>query len=314
MSVSKPLWLICILAISLLFASLRLVAQQQPQLAHYMFNPQFNNPGSVGFSNSINASVVHRQQWYGFEGAPQTTFVSFDAPIRVISSGVGLNIINDQIGLYKNTTIQLQYNYQLPVLDGVLGLGIQGGMNSMGLKITDPKVETSEDPTLKAKEDASKFLFDGNIGLFYQVVDRYEVGLSMDLNQPQAREELGYRKRRNLNLFGNYHFTIERFPEIDFVPSTIIRSDFSGLQMDVSLVGMYQKQYWGGVSYRLGDAAALIGGLFIKQFQVGLAYELATSRMMSASKIGGSFELFFRYCFNLSIDRLPQSYKNSRYL
>ncbi len=291
-----------------------LYGQQTPQISHYMFNSPMFNPASAGFSNSITASGIHRQQWYGFEGAPQSTLISVDAPLRMFRSGVGLNIANDQIGSFNNTAIQLMYNYQLPFAEGTLGLGIQGGLNSTGLQFTNMKPETLSDPTLQGKDDVSKFLFDMSVGVFYQVPDQYELGVSLNhINQPRA-EDLAYKEKRCLNLSGNYHFTIEQFPMIDFVPSTLIKSDFSTMQMDLSLLGVYNKQYWGGISYRLGDAVVLLGGLFIRQIQIGLAYDVATNWMFKGSKIGGGFEVFARYCFNLSVDRLPQSYKNSRYL
>ncbi|MCL2682446.1 MAG: PorP/SprF family type IX secretion system membrane protein [Bacteroidales bacterium] len=291
-----------------------LYSQQMPQISHYMFNPQMYNPASVGFSNSILASGIHRQQWYGMEGAPQTTIISIDAPLRIIKSGVGLNITNDQIGWFNNTYIQLAYNYQLPFLNGTLGMGIQAGMNNFGLKLTDIRPpETPNDIVLQNKDDASRFLFDVSLGLFYQVLNQYEIGISLGhLNAPRS-PDLHYQQARCLNLSGNYHFTLDLFPKIDFVPSTLIKTDFSSTQIDLSLVGVYDKQYWAGISCRLGEVV-LMGGLFIKQMQVGLAYDLATNWMFKSSKIGGSFEIFARYAFNLSVDRIPKSYKNSRYL
>ena len=293
-----------------------LCAQQMPQVSHYMFTPQMYNPASVGFSNSIVASAIHRQQWYGMEGAPQTTLVSVDAPIRIIQSGVGLNMTNDQIGgIYNNTTLQLAYNYQLPVWQGVLGMGVQGGLHSMGMGLSGARPPTSEpDPVLQGKEDLSKFLFDVSLGLFYHVAGKYEIGASLlHINQPE-HQDLAYRQRRCLNLSGNYHFTLDAFPSINFVPSTLIKYDFTTMQMDLSLVGVHNRQYWGGLSYRLGEAVVLMGGLFIKQFQVGLAYDLVTNWLIKGSKMGGGFELFARCNFNLSVDRLPKSYKNSRFL
>ncbi len=316
MSVLKHWLLILIFALAQTAIVSDLCCQQVPQVSHYMFNPQFSNPASAGLTNSIVSSVIHRQQWYGGEGMPQTTLFSFDAPLRFIQSGIGLNVVNDKLGQFNNTSIQISYNYQFPAFNGTIIVGIQGGINSKGLQVSDVKApETSEDPTIKGKEDASHFLFDVSPGVYYQVLDQYEIGISLgQVNQPAAHSELGIKDKRCLNLFGNYHFTMEQFPSIDFVPSTLIKSDFATTQMDISLLGVYQKLYWGGISYRFGDAVTLLGGLFIRQIQVGLAYDLATNQMIKASKIGGSFEIFARYNFNLSVDRLPQSYKNSRYL
>jgi type IX secretion system PorP/SprF family membrane protein len=212
----------------------------------------------------------------------------------------------------------LSYNYQIPFLDGTLGIGIQGGMSSMGLKLTDIRTPDNNpnDPVLQDKQDASQMLFDFGAGLFYRVFDQYEIGISLGhINQPES-DHLNYKQRRCLNLSGSYNFTLAQFPRIDFVPSTLIKSDFTSMQIDLSLVGLFNKQYWGGVTYRLGDAIVLLGGLNLRQFplQVGVAYDLATNWMFRASKIGGGFEVFARYSFNLSVDRIPQSYKNSRFL
>ncbi|MDR2907731.1 MAG: PorP/SprF family type IX secretion system membrane protein, partial [Bacteroidales bacterium] len=141
--------LLCML---LSIASVSLYGQQEKQISHYMLNPQMFNPACAGFSNAIVASGIHRQQWYGGDGAPQTTILSLDAPLRMIQSGMGLNIVSDPLGLFlKSTTIQLTYNYQMPFAEGTLSMGLQGGMNSFGIKLVDPKVpEGLSDPTLQA--------------------------------------------------------------------------------------------------------------------------------------------------------------------
>jgi type IX secretion system PorP/SprF family membrane protein len=191
-------------------------------------------------------------------------------------------------------------------------------MNNIGLRAFDPRPPESGRPDNViigiGREDVSRFLFDVSAGLFYQVLDQYEIGISLvHINEPRSTD-LYYQQRRCLNLSGNYHFTISQIPRVNFVPSALIRSDFTSMQVDLSLVGVYERQYWGGISYRLGDAIVLLGGLFIRQMQVGLAYDLATNWMFKSSKIGGSFEIFARYAFNLSLDRVPQSHKNSRFL
>ena len=42
-------------------------AQQVPQFSQNMFNKLANNPGYTGSSETINAMVLHRSQWIGFE-------------------------------------------------------------------------------------------------------------------------------------------------------------------------------------------------------------------------------------------------------
>jgi len=303
-----------------------LYGQQTPQISHYMFNMQMYNPASAGFTNSIVASGIHRQQWYGMDGNPQTTIFSVDAPIRAINSGVGLNFINDRIGFFSSTTIQLAYNYQMPFLDGRLGMGIHLGMNNMGIQMTEMRPPSGgsgpgSDATLQGLDDVSGFLFDFGLGLFYSVADQYEIGISLGhINQPRfdgsdGRPEV-FRQRRVLNISGNYNFSLSMFPRIDFVPSTLIKTDFTTMQIDLSVMGVFDRRFWGGLSYRWGDAIVVFGGLHLQQFplQLGIAYDIATNWMSRASSIGGGFEIFARYSFNLAVDRVPQSHRNSRFL
>ncbi|MCL2417194.1 MAG: type IX secretion system membrane protein PorP/SprF [Bacteroidales bacterium] len=297
-----------------------LYGQQTPQISHHMFNMQIHNPASAGFTSSIVASAIHRQQWYGMDGAPQTTLVSFDAPLRVINSGVGLNVVNDRIGFFNSTLIQLAYNYQISFWNGTLGMGVHLGTNNMGLRGNfNPREQN--DPVLQGLEDVSGWLFDVGLGLFYSVTDRYEIGISLGhINQPRFDNSGGspdiFRQRRVLNLSGNYNFTLDMFPRINFVPSTHIKTDFTTMQIDFSLIGMFDRQYWAGISYRWGDAIVLLAGLHLQQFplQVGVAYDIATNWMSRASRMGGGFEIFARYSFNLTVDRIPQSHRNSRFL
>ena len=297
--------------------------QQTPQISHYMFNMQMYNPASAGFTNSIVASAIHRQQWFGdLVGNPQTTIIAVDAPLRMINSGVGVNITNDRIGFFNSTTIQLAYNYQIPFWDGTLGMGIHLGMNNMGMDLSGAVAPDGVvgDQTLQNLLDVSGFMFDFGLGLFYSVADQYEIGISLaHINQPrfdQTVEDGVFRQRRVLNISGNYNFSLSMFPRIDFVPSTLIKTDFTAMQVDLSLMGVFDRRFWGGISYRWGDAIVLLGGLHLQQFplQIGVAYDIATNWMSRASSIGGGFEIFARYSFNLALDRVPQSHRNSRFL
>ena len=54
--------------LSLCFLGL-LKSQQVPQFSQNMFNKLANNPGSAGSSDAINATLLHRSQWMGFEGS-----------------------------------------------------------------------------------------------------------------------------------------------------------------------------------------------------------------------------------------------------
>ena len=47
-------------------------AQQQVQYTQYMYNTMSVNPGYTGTSNRLEAYLIHRSQWVGMSGAPNS--------------------------------------------------------------------------------------------------------------------------------------------------------------------------------------------------------------------------------------------------
>ena len=121
------------------FASLKVDAQQTPQFSQNMFNKLANNPGFAGSMEAICATALHRQQWIGFgDGRPVTTNLSVDAGIPAIYGGVGLNIVNETIGQYDNLGLQLSYAYRTELGNGQVGTGISLGMYQSSLDGSSP--------------------------------------------------------------------------------------------------------------------------------------------------------------------------------
>ena len=60
-----------------------LIAQQDEQFSHYMYNQLDFNPGSAGSKEAINASLLGRRQWVGIDGGPTTSIdTAPDQPAR----------------------------------------------------------------------------------------------------------------------------------------------------------------------------------------------------------------------------------------
>ena len=73
-------------------------AQQDPLYAQYINNPLVINPAYTGINNVLNASLGHRTQWAGFEGAPNTTSLSVHSSLFDNKVGGGILLIRDQRG------------------------------------------------------------------------------------------------------------------------------------------------------------------------------------------------------------------------
>jgi len=83
----------------------------------------------------ICLSLINRQQWVGFDGAPGTSFFQANAPVKPfgLKSGVGLSIMNDRIAFNKDLGINAYYAYRLDIGQGTLGIGINMGLINKAL-------------------------------------------------------------------------------------------------------------------------------------------------------------------------------------
>jgi hypothetical protein len=84
-------------------------------------------------------------------------------------------------------------------------------------------------------------------------------------------------------------------------------------QLTVSSNFIYNKKFWGGVSYRVGEAAiGMVGIELFSGMRIGYAYEFSTTQISKYNN--GSHEFLLGYCFTLKKERPPQQYKSIRFL
>jgi len=279
-------------------------AQQVPQFSQNMFNKLANNPAIAGSSESINATVLHRSQWMGFDGAPTTLNLSVDMPVEVLHGGIGLNIVSDAIAEYSNLGVQLSYAYQTDLGHGQLGIGASAGMFQSGLEGGNLN---PADPENFATESGSVMDFGG--GLYYNTQDVY-IGLStLHITEPtiENEENIIGLSRHYFLLAGYYH---EINPLVSLNPSIYLKSDGSTSQLDINTNIIYNNKMWGGVSYRLDEGIVLLTGMNINDdLKFGIAYDVVLNKIQN-----NSIEFMLGYSFKVDYDRPVKSYKNPRYL
>ena len=279
-------------------------AQQVPQFSQNMFNKLANNPAIAGSSEKVNATVLHRSQWMGFDGAPTTLNLSIESPIQILHGGIGLNIVSDAIAEYSNLGVQLSYAYQTDLGHGQLGIGASAGMFQSGL---DGGNLNPADPENFATESGVAMDFGG--GLYYTTQDVY-IGLStLHITEPTIEnvENIIGLSRHYFLLAGYYH---EITPLISLNPSIYLKSDGSTSQLDINTNIIYNNKMWGGVSYRLDEGIVLLTGMNINDdLKFGIAYDVVLNKIQN-----NSIEFMLGYSFKVDYDRPIKSYKNPRYL
>lgn len=313
-----------IAAILVAFTGVLTFAQQDPQFSQNMFNKLPTNPGYAGTNKAICATALYRQQWASFPGAPKTGLLCVDAFIPKIMGGLGLTIMNDQLGFEKTNFARLAYSFHLPIGPGVLGIGAEAGMLQKSINgqwiapdgtSTGSATNPITDPSIP-RAAVGKTIFDVGFGLFYSTQKLY-AGLSTS-HIPES--EL---KTTNLNytVARTYYFTagydIELNQTWDLKPSIFVKSVSSPTQLDVNLLAQWNRKFYGGVSYRITDAIVALLGFNQSlsngsNLRIGYAYDITTSALKVQSK--GSHEIMLNYCFKIEPPAKKQSHQNVRFM
>jgi len=80
-------------------------AQQNVMVSQYMFNGLLLNPAYAGSHDYFSSTLMYRNQWVRVDGAPITSILAVDGPLKNRNVGLGLIIMNDKIGATDQTDI-----------------------------------------------------------------------------------------------------------------------------------------------------------------------------------------------------------------
>ncbi len=311
----KRLILIHALLLSLVYVS----AQQAPLLSHTFFNRVHQNPAFAGLQGEICANIINRQQWVGFEGAPQTTVLTINSPLNLfgINSGVGITMIDDRLGFESNFSGSIDYSYIRNLSTGTLSIGVKLGIYNKAFDGTFDTGEGNNQDTDRSIPDQKDqgLTYDLGIGAVYTLNNFYVGVSSVHLTQPKfnlkSGKELPYLKRHYFLMTG-YKLDLSSKP-IEIYPNLLVKYDGASPQFTINFNTVYNKKFWGGVTYRTTDALDInIGIELFNGIKIGYAYGLNLSKLINTNS--GSHEIMIGYCFNFEINRTPQKYRSVRFL
>ncbi len=278
-------------------------AQYDVPFSHYWVMEPYFNPASVGKEPKLNIAGAYALNFAGFENNPRTMYVSGDMPFMLGNSfhGVGLQLVNDQIGIFTHQRLSGQYAYKHSLFGGTISIGIQAGLimeNTDGGKID---LDTSGDPAFNTSDQKGQAL-DLAAGLYY-IRGPWYVGMSVQhLTAPLV--ELGETNElqidRTYYLTGGYNIKL-RSPFLSIHPSVLVRTDGVAYRGDVTARLDYKhenRHLYLGVGYSpTNSVTAMIGGVF-HGIHVGYSYEFYTTGISIGN---GSHELFINYQTDINL-------------
>ena len=121
-------------------------AQYDAMFTQYMFNEMYINPAYAGSKDAMAVNMSHRQQWINFPGRPITTSFTLHGPLANDKMGLGISLLNEQIGKLSRNLVYLNYAYRLKVSEkGKLSFGLMGGIHNQVNKLSELKATETGD-------------------------------------------------------------------------------------------------------------------------------------------------------------------------
>lgn len=284
-------------------------AQHDVMISQYMFNGLFLNPAYAGSHKYFSSTLLHRNQWVNFTGAPKTFLASVDGliPTKSENMGMGLIISNDRIGAREQTDIYANYAYQLKFKNNdKLAFGLKAGVSNYQFKNEKLTYWDGNDQVFAGRKSAwlPKFGF----GAYYFSANWY-AGLSIPtLLAYDSKKDFSFDVtqasflQRHYYLYGGYVFKLNE--QFKLKPSALIKYlPSSPMEADINVNLMYKDQIWIGAGYRSLDGLVFMAEYQTNtRFRVGYAYDAPLTKMKLYS--AGSHEIMIGYDFGKNIVKI----------
>lgn len=291
------------LVVFILVVSVAGKAQQHPMYSQYMFNMLNINPAYAGSRGILTATALYRNQWVNIPGAPQTTSVGFDMPIKDKKIGIGFQLFDDKLGIERSTGLNASYAFRIQLTEsGTLSLGLQAGILNYRANYSEVSTFQPNDPAFN--QNISGLLPSAAAGIYYNS-DRFYIGVSTPalLNTKISYDNVASVSSvtgRDLHLYLASGFVVPLNQDLMLKPSVLVKA-VSGapVEYDLNANLWIQNVVSFGFSYRTGDALVGMAELQLsRQLRLGYAYDKTFSDLGSYNT--GSHELMLRMEFGWS--------------
>ncbi|MEZ4854744.1 type IX secretion system membrane protein PorP/SprF [Flavobacterium sp.] len=290
----KPL----LFLIAFLLGIFKCVSQQDSQYTQYLYNTVNYNPAYAGNRGVVTVFGLHRAQWVGLAGAPETSVFSINAPIHEKNIGLGLSFVADKVGPSTENNISIDFAYTLPMNDDFnLSFGIKGALSELNIDYT--KLHVKNETDIYFQNNINTFIPNVGVG-FYLFSDQLFAGVSVpnileanyyDDNDPSVIAT----KRSTFYFIGGYVFDWNN--DIKMKPSLIGKMvNGAPFQLDVSTNVQFYDNFVIGASWRWSAAiSGMVGFQLTNNWFIGYAYDADTTSLTNYNS--GSHEIFLRYDF-----------------
>lgn len=271
-------------------------AQTDIKLSLNAMNPLIYNPAYAGSYDGLSIQGTHSTQWVGFEGAPETQYLSVHNRFTDSKVGAGLSIINDNAGPVKEMNFEGNFSYTIELNDAIsMAMGVKGGVNNFTLdynllSVMDP------DEISGSREKFNQMSPVAGVG-FYVFTERLFAGISTPniLTTKYYDEFENKIAKDSPSIYATigYQFLIEE--DIKLTPSLLYRYT-EGAESELFFMAMldWKNFFYGGLNIEVDSSVGAFAGFRVfDNFKAGYSYDTSVSRFRTYNQGVHSFYLSF---------------------
>lgn len=305
-----------IVVLAFLMTSVVGLSQQDYRISHGELADEIRNPALAGFNSSLTVFVLHRRQWIGLEGAPNTSV--FGGSYRLsgkVGGAIGLQVVDDQIGSLRNNQVNLKYakSLRFGVTEFRIGVGLSGFFINDRTTWEVSDVETDD---LLVNNNSRASFFDVNGGFFVKRND-FSLGFASNKLRNVELKDIRLITTRSFESWVGYKLQWGNKIAINTTPMLRLRTDLLAKpQVEGRLDTEINNKYWLMTGYR-NDESVIVGGAMFIPFGIGkmlLGYTFDYTINGLTEYNSGSHELFIRFTSDKIDVSQKKEIKNVRFL
>ncbi|MGZ4116433.1 MAG: PorP/SprF family type IX secretion system membrane protein [Bacteroidia bacterium] len=315
----------------ILFLFLLCVGIVHSQDIHYsQFNasPQNLNPAQTGlFNGDWRFAGNFRSQWSVIPVPYRTFSIASDTRLKTnlkndaVAAGVVINTDKSGDSKFTTTQIYLSGSYIKKLNKDstqFLSIAVQPGIASKSFNVNALTFDNqfngdNYDPTLGSGENFPKtrmtyFDLGGGLAYLYKKNQRMQasIGVSaLHLNSPKQSFFNNDAIRLDVKTSVNGFVELPVSEQLDVMPTVLYQQQGKFHETVVGLFGKYYLKPVDGITtavslggfYRVQDAFILVANMDYRNFNVGVSYDMNTSKLIAATNHRGGFELSVIYIF-----------------
>lgn len=267
------------------------LAQSRKNISQFSHFQSYFNPGLTGYEGSTVRGFV-RNQWSGFEGAPQTFFFSTELdfgelageidPALMGKNAVSINLLHDTYGAFRDNELMISYASRVRLTENHnLRLGVGINYQSVRLDGNAMTAEEQNDPTLGqyfGSFSNMQFL-DANVGIALTHRQYYFSYALHRINGGKVSSGDEFMDGYPAEQFIQAGFREAITPNLSIITNAFFRSrkDLPNV-LELNIKALLMDKVWVGAGHRIDYASNLQVGFLTRRMKIGYLYEFPMGR------------------------------------